>query len=280
MADGTEGRSRVIVDGHVHISDDPEPIRGWPPFTAEDLVALMDEELPIPGGPRVIDRAAAMPMLSTTQQVDLSFREQHRTVIEAVRNHPDRIVGTFMLNPHLGVDAGLAELRRLVAEDGFRMVKLHPTAHAYWPKARDFTYPVLAEAARLDIPVLIHTGDPPFSVPAMMEPLATDHPDTTVILAHLGTQKTGYADDAINVARHCDNVYLKTGWGHQPRVAEAVQAIGAERLVFGSDCPVQDPYSQLRIIETLTRDGPLGINLSESDMEAIMGNNLARLLRL
>ena len=270
----------MIVDGHVHLSDDPDPTRGWPPFTADDLISIMDEKLPIPGGSRVIDRAAVMPMLGPTQRADLSFREQHRPVIEAVRKYPDRLVGTFMLNPHLGVGAGLAELRRLVAEDGFRMVKLHPTAHAYWPKAREFTDPVLEEAALLDIPVLIHTGDPPFAVPALMEPLAADHPGTTVILAHLGTQKIGYADDAINVARHCDNVYLETGWGHQPRVAEAVLAIGAGRMVFGSDCPVQDPYSQLRIIETLTRDGPLGINLSESDMEAIMGNNLARLLHL
>ena len=219
----------MIVDGHVHLSDDPEPARGWPPFTADDLIAIMDEELPIPGGPRVIDRAAVMPMLGPTQRADLSFREQHRPVIEAVREYPD---------------------------------------------------PVLEEAASLDIPVLIHTGDPPFAVPALMEPLAADHPRTTVILAHLGTQKIGYADDAINVARHCDNVYLETGWGHQPRVAEAVRTIGADRMVFGSDCPVQDPYSQLRIIQTLTRDGPLGINLSEPDMEAIMGNNLARLLRL
>ena len=116
--------------------------------------------------------------------------------------------------------------------------------HAYWPKVRAFTDPVLEAVADLGVPVLIHTDDPPFAVPALMEPLAADHPDTTVILAHLGTQKTGYADDAINVARHCDNIYLETGWGHQPRVAEAVMEIGASRMVFGSDCPVQDPFSQ------------------------------------
>ena len=270
----------MIVDGHVHITNDPEPARGWPAFTAGRLVALMDEELPIRGRRRVIDRAAVMPMPAATQRPDLSFREQHRVVIDAVREYPDRLVGTFILNPHLGVEAGIAELRRLVAEDRFRMVKLHPTVHAYWPKVRAFTDPVLDVAAELGIPVLIHTGDPPFSVPALMEPLAVDHPETVVILAHLGTQKTGYADDAINVARHCDNVYLETGWGHQPRLAEAVQAVGAGRLVFGSDCPVLDPFSQLRIIETLTRDGPLGVNLSDDDMEAIMGGNLARLLGL
>ncbi len=269
----------MIVDGHVHISDVPEQARGWPAFTADDLVALMDEELPIKGTRRVIDRAAVMPMPIVTQQPGLTFREQHRVVINAVRTYPDRLVGTFMLNPHLGVGEGIKELRRLVAEDRFRMVKLHPTAHGYWPKMRDFTDPILDAAAELRIPVLIHTGDPPFAVPALMEPLATDHPDTVVILAHLGTQKISYADDAINVARHCDNVLLETGWGHQPRVAEAVQAIGAARMVFGSDCPVQDPYSQLRVIETLTRPGPLGVDLSNGDMELILGGNMARLLR-
>ncbi len=270
----------MIVDGHVHISNEPEPARGWPAFTADDLIALMDEKVPIKGTERVIDRAAVMPMPLVTQRPDLTFREQHRAVIEAVRKHPGRLVGTFMLNPHLGVDRGVRELRRLVEEEGFRMVKLHPTAHGYWPKMRNFTDPVLDAAAELRIPVLIHTGDPPFAIPALMEPLATDHPNTTVILAHLGTQKGGYADDAINVARHCDNVLLETGWGHQPRVAEAVQEIGAARLVFGSDCPVQEPYSQLRIIETLTRPAPLGVNLSDDDMEAIMGGNLAGLLKL
>ncbi len=103
----------------------------------------MDEELPIPGDPRVIDRAAVMPMLGPTERAGLSFREQYRPAIEAVRKYPDRLVGTFMLNPHQGVDS--------------------------------------------------------------------DHPSTMVILAHLGTQKIGYADDAINVARHCDNVYPETG---------------------------------------------------------------------
>ncbi len=148
----------MIVDGHVHITNDPEPARGWPPFSADHLVNLMDEELPFRSGKRIIDHAAVMPMLLPTQRADLTFRQQHQVVIDAVRRYPDRLVGTFMLNPHLGVEKGITEMRRLVNEDGFRMVKLHPTAHAYWPKMRDFTDPVLAAAADLGIPVLIHNG--------------------------------------------------------------------------------------------------------------------------
>src|SRR5690606_26583112 len=114
----------MIVDGHVHITDVPEPVWGWQPFTADDLIALMDQEMPVRGQPRPIDRAAVMPALGTTTRHELTFREQHETVIQAVRKYPDRLVGTFVLNPRLGVEAGIEELRRLVAEERFRMIKL------------------------------------------------------------------------------------------------------------------------------------------------------------
>jgi predicted TIM-barrel fold metal-dependent hydrolase len=270
----------MIVDGHVHITDVPEPVWGWLPFTAADLIALMDERMPVRGVPRAIDRALAMPALGTTTKHELSFREQHQTVIDAVRTYPERLYGTFVLNPRLGVNEGIDELRRLVRDDRFRMVKLHPTMHHYWPRERALTYPVLEEAAALDIPVLIHTGEPPYSVPALLEQLAVDNPRTTIIIAHLGTQKICYADDAINVARHCENVLLETGWGPLPRLLEAVRTLGPDRLVFGSDCPPQDIYSQLRPVECLTWKPPLGVGLSDSDLEKIMGDNIARLTRI
>ena len=162
----------------------------------------------------------------------------------------------------------------------FRMVKLHPTLHNYWPQEANLTYPILEEAAALDIPVLIHTGEPPYSVPALLDPVARDHPNVNIIIGHFGTQKISYADDAINVARHNPNVYLETGWGALPRVIEGVKAIGPERLVFGSDSPPQDIFSQLRIVECLHRKPPLGVNLSEDDVFRILGGNLLRLMGL
>lgn len=75
-------------------------------------------------------------------------------------------------------------------------------------------------------------------------------------------------------------MFLETGWGQQPRIAEAVLAIGPSRLVFGSDCPVQEPESQLKVLESLTRGGPLGINLNDDDLALILGGNLGELLDL
>jgi predicted TIM-barrel fold metal-dependent hydrolase len=270
----------MIIDGHVHITDVAEPVWGWPPFTADDLVALMDEPIPvgIGGASGVVDQAVVMPALGLTTRTELSFRQQHEVVIDAVRRYPGRLVGNFVFNVRMGVEKGIEELRRLVADDGFRMVKLHPTMHNFWPGARELTYPVLEEAAALGIPVLVHMGEPPYSVPALLEPVAKDHPDVTIILGHFGTQKICYADDAVNVARHCPNIMIETGWGPLPRLLEGVRALGPGRFVFGSDSPPQEIYSQLRVVQCLSRRPPLGLNLGDEDVEAIMGGNLARLL--
>lgn len=270
----------MILDGHFHISDVGDPVWGWPPFTADDLLAVMDLEMPVLGRSRRIDWGAVMPALGTTTRFELSFREQHQNVIDAVRKYPDRLVGTFVLNPRLGVQAGVEELRRLVEEGSFRMVKLHPTMHQYQLKTADLVGPILEEAAALDIPVLIHMGEPPYSVPSLVEPVALSHPRVTIILAHLATQHISYAHDAINVARHCPNVMLETGWGSLPRLLEAVRAIGPNRLVFGSDTPPQEPFSQVRLVECLSWRPPLGGSLVSEDVERILGDNLASLLRL
>jgi predicted TIM-barrel fold metal-dependent hydrolase len=111
-----------------------------------------------------------------------------------------------------------------------------------------------------------------------MAPLIEDFPDVTFILAHFGTQRVVLADEAVLVARHNSNVYLETGWGALPRLKEGIAAIGSERLVFGSDCPIQEIGSQLRNLEVLAWPGPIGIGLAQDLVEGMMGDNLAALL--
>jgi hypothetical protein len=269
----------VILDGHVHIGDQ-DPVWGKARFDGDDLIALMDEPIRVLGEEVRVDRAVAMPRIGATTLTDTTFTEQHQVVIDAVAKYPDRLTGNFVLNPRLGLDEGIAELERLVGGGTFRMVKLHPTLHNYWPQEKTLTYPIFEAAAGLDIPVLVHTGEPPYSVPALLDTVARDHPQVNIIIGHFGTQKICYADDAVNVARHNPNVYLETGWGPLPRIIEGVKAIGPERLVFGSDSPPQDIFSQIRVVECLHRKPPLGVELSDEQVLGILGGNLSRLLKL
>jgi predicted TIM-barrel fold metal-dependent hydrolase len=270
----------VIIDGHVHISNQPTAVWNHPPFTAEHLLELMDGPFPILGRARRVDRAVVQPHSGETLVASQTFTEQHAYVTEVVRKYPERLVGCLHINPHLGVEQALVELKQLVATSGYRVVKLNPTLHAYMPlRSRALLDPIFEAAGKLRLPVIVHMGDTPFAVPVLMAPIAEDHPETVIILAHLGTQKVSYADEAIYVARKHDNVWLETGWGPLPRIKEAVQTVGAGKLVFASDCPIQEMGSQLRPLEVLAWRPPMGINLPERAVEQIMGDNMAGLLQ-
>ncbi|MBN1837438.1 MAG: amidohydrolase family protein [Spirochaetales bacterium] len=67
------------------------------------------------------------------------------------------------------------------------------------------------------------------------------------------------------------NVYVETSnLIGQDHLAQFVKSVGAERLVFGSFLPVNDPYAAVGVI--------LDADISESDKQAIAGGNLRRLV--
>lgn len=270
-----------IIDTHVHIYEETDQAWISPPLPAKRLIEYMDEPYLVAGEQRRIDRALVMPTPGATIMPHTSFREQHELVIQACRRYPDRLVGNFFFNPHFGVEAGILELEKMVKEEGWRCVKLHPTFHCYFPnKAKHLVWPIMEAARRLKIPVLIHTGDTPFSIPSLMVPLIEDFPDVSVVLAHYGTQKITFADDAIEVARKHDNVWLETSWAQLNRVKEGVKTLGASKIMFGTDFPNHDIWIHLRTIEVLCYAPPLGINMSEEDRERMLGGNAIKVFGL
>lgn len=268
----------MILDGHVHIAAEPDaagfrvlPLRG------EELLELMDGPFMIAGRERVVDRALAQPMIAATREGDPM--EHHRYVAEQVRAHPDRISGCFVANPLLDLEQSIAAMRTLVEQAGFRAMKLHPTGHGYMPfKSRDRLDPLITAAGHLGIPVIVHQGDPPFGHPTQMAPIIEDFPQVPCILAHFASQRVVMADEAIYVARKNPNVFLDTSWAHLPRIKEGLAALGPGRLMFGSDSPVMEMGSQLRVLEVLGWKPPMGVRLALEAVEGIMGDNLARLI--
>jgi uncharacterized protein len=270
----------VIIDGHIHVADQPDDA-GFraPVLDANELLRLMDGPFQVMGQQRKVDRALIQPMISPTRSGDPA--EHHAYILAQVKLHPDRLMGCFVINPLLDIGRTIEVMRELIRSGHFRAVKLHPTNHGYMPfKSRDRLDPILKEVAALGVPVIVHQGDPPFSHPTQMAPVIEAFPQVTFILGHFGTQRVVLADEAIYVATKNKNVYLETGWGALPRIKEGIVAIGSERLVFGSDCPIQEIGSQLRVIDVLTWNHPIGIKLPHAKAEGIMGDNIARLLDL
>jgi predicted TIM-barrel fold metal-dependent hydrolase len=244
----------VIVDFHTHV--DHAEVYGWfdPP---EKLIPLLDDAS--------IDRAVVM----TYVDVPGNKPDAVEYIADAVARFPERLIGFVRLDPNVR-DEARRILDRAILELGFRGVKLHPTTTLAHP-AGEPTLALLARCAELGIPVLFHCGDDPYTTPQAIEAAAARVPDCAIVLGHMG----GYfhADDAIAAAVRQPNLYLETSAMPYPwKIAAAVDAVGPERVLFGSDGPGCNPTLEVRKIRML--------ELGEAIERAVLGGNAARLLGL
>lgn len=168
---------------------------------------------------------------------------QNRFHAACVRAHPDRLSAFATVQP--GDAAARAEVR-WAHEHGFRgLGELSPHSLGIAlddPRWRE----LLALAGELALPVNLHVTDPesrpfPGRVDTPLEDfvaLARDFPGTRFILAHWGG---GLAFQPR--MRAAANVWFDTAASpllYGPDVwARAVAAVGAERLLFGSDFPLR-----------------------------------------
>lgn len=144
-------------------------------------------------------------------------------VADAVRRYPDRFVGFTLLNPHRGREAMLRELERGAAM-GLRGIKLIPYYQGYPEDG-----PLLEVACRWAHErqqIILNHGWGPAS---HIERLVTEYPEACYITGHA---TTAYAE----VMKRHRNLYVCSCPLLGPQACEEmVSAIGADRLLFGSD---------------------------------------------
>ena len=279
-----------IIDAITHISTGPDEIVGWGPrFLAEDLIAQMDAPRRILGRPARVDRAVTFPALGLTVPTStLSFKDQHRYVLDSVEKYPDRLIGGAVVHARLWNDQVARQVEDMVLNHNFRMLYIHPSLHKYWlpiktpsegEGSRRLLYPIFEAARSLKIPVLIHTGEQPYALPATVDFVAGEFPDVDIIIAHLGTQGSVYTLEATLVAEHHPNVYLETSFSQCHMLIESVHTLGPRRVLFGSNCPPLEPTQQLMMVEeSLASEPPIGMSLPEEDLYRVLGGNMERLV--
>ena len=282
-----------IIDALTHISTGPDDVIGWGPcFLAEDLLAQMDAPRKVFGQPAPIDKAIVFPSLGLTVPTStLTFDEQHAYVVESVAKYPDRLIGGIVMHPRLWNDQVADTVRKMVREQGFRMLYLNPSLHKFWlpiktpsegEGSRKLLYPIFEAARELGIPVIIHTGEQPYALPATVDFVAGAFPDVNIIICATWARRARcYTIEALLVADRHPNVYLETSWAMPHMMIEAVHEVGADRLIFGSNCPPLEPTQQImNVEEAMTFDPPIGMGASDEDTRKVLGGNLARLLGL
>ena len=242
----------MIIDAHAHL-DEVEAF-GWKD-TPSKLLRLMDS-------------ADISKSVVTTYADEPGPEDGVERLQGYVEEHPDRFIGFPRMDPRYGEEA-MEVFERAITEYGMRGLKLHPVSNLSNPFA-DFTVEFLDKAAELDVPVLIHSGDRVMTLPKQIGEAAS-RTDATLIMGHVGGFFNGR--EAVDVAANHENIVLETSAMPYPRILQdAVDRLGASRVIYGSDQPAANPHVELEKIRVL--------DLSKNQQERILYRNTAELLNL
>jgi predicted TIM-barrel fold metal-dependent hydrolase len=188
-------------------------------------------------------------------------------IAEALAAFPGRLEAFARIHPWYG-DVAVALLERAITQLGFKGLKLHPVTTIAHPAEED-TLRLIRVAAAHDAPTLFHCGDEPLTTPLAIARAAEAVPEATIILGHMG----GYfhVDEAIAVAERHPNLVLETSAMPYPaKIREAVERIGAERVLYASDGPACSPRIEVEKVRLAGLD---------ADAERLVfGENAARML--
>lgn len=281
----------LIIDSHNHIIAHREPVWGWgPKFTAEQLIEMMDQSYDVMGDARRIDRAIVMTGLGLTSVDKPEIEAAHRYVLDCIQRYPDRLYLNAVINPRSWKSEQLEILSEWKETSNLVMLKLHPSMHNYYlplytpwlaAESHKLIDPVFEYARSLDVPVMIHMGETPYSMPAQIAPIAEAFPDVPMIVAHSGANNIpANPHDAILLARTHDNIYLGTSWVEAWELQQMYYAIGAGKIIFESDCAPRPIGTTLRITTNLHLPPPLGVQASKAEVYKMIGGNIAELCRI
>lgn len=160
----------------------------------------------------------------------------------------------------------------LLSHPGCAGIKIHPHAHDY--EIREHGPALFAFAAERNAVVLTHSGDIG-SYPEDFVPFVDRYPNIQLILAHLGNSDDSSVSrqvEAIQRARN-GNLWVDTSSArsmYSGLIEWAVEQIGHDRILFGTDTPLYWAGAQKGRIESAQVD--------DEAKRSILWDNAARLL--
>jgi predicted TIM-barrel fold metal-dependent hydrolase len=200
-----------IIDMHTHIGHLPGVVGEV--FTAEDLYYICQNE------------GVSYMLVSSASATTIDQHTATQEIVDMMTNYGDKLGGVLWVNPHdptWNADVAVAE------NLSFYGIKIHPVLDHYavtqtaldavFTCARDHRWPILTHT---DV-----DGSP--MAAAHYEPLIQAYPDVPLILAHL---RWG----AIPLAKRYDNVFLDTTYVDPMIVEIGLDALGPDKILFGSD---------------------------------------------
>lgn len=250
----------MIIDAHVHLGM-------MPLFRVEGKI---DDLI------RAADRSGIDKLFCTeATALFYDFREGNQRLFQVMKRYPDRIIGYCTISSARYGQEAVDEVDRCANDYGMRGLKIYsfsiPGTHEPFMSIDDeWMYPIVERAAEHGMVILAHSDADEIGR------LAGLFPSATLLMAHMGNTAHARGDwhKAIAVARRYPNIYLDTSTSTTDFdcVETAVDLLGADRIIFGSDWPLFHHEFALARIR--------GASLKQEEKDLILGGNMVRLLGL
>lgn len=219
-------RNRDIpaIDAHVHLGVGVEM-----QYDVDSLLRDMDEA-----------QVAFSIVCPMDRHMAAANREGNDLVLQAVREHPDRLAGMAVANPWFG-SAAVEEFRRALSE-GLVGLNIHSVYQGFRLSCH-LVDPLLEVAAESNVPVYSHTGTAGLAEPFHLIELASRFPSVNFLMGHAGS--SDYYNDSMRGLEFAENVWLESSRNGPSNYCLWQNKNVADRIVFGSSAPEYIPKIEI-----------------------------------
>jgi uncharacterized protein len=240
----------LLIDAHVHAARLPTLKQSWREWAAQygspSLLELYDEQgtlVPERFDEYMAAEGVDIAILLCEYSPKSTGIQPIEDLLPILSHNPERFKLMANLNPHLHYPL-VGELRRQISL-GAVGLKLHPVHASFAPNDR-MLYPAYAFCETERLPVVFHCGTSVFpgstnryADPALLEDVARDFPELTIVLAHGG--RGWWYDAAAFMTTMREKVWMEVSGLPPKKLRDYYKNVDferlAQRMIFGTDWP-------------------------------------------
>lgn len=269
----------MIIDTHVHIGGEAVGFH----MNEEMVMEAMDKygiDFSIVSNADAGEVDHQQKLLS--QHLQLSQEDALQRTIQFARKFPGKIGVAPWIKPLTqGMTKDFEEI--VYANlDIICAIKIHPY-HSHMSPTDKKVLPYIELAEKIDVPVLSHTGNSDDDSPEHLYEAAKLFPKVSFVMVHMGLGTDN--KKALELLSKSDNLYGDTTWVPVQTTIEAIRTYGSERILFGSDMPIDgvdtylhNPRGERSVYQDYFHELPKWISSEEYDN--LMFRNAMRVFKL
>lgn len=244
-----------IFDAHAHLAPgDAARKRLLDTMNQEGIV----HAIVVPGGTVSPDLVS----LQTIEGGGINQSINNKEILESCYKSNSRLFPFFFANPHNSYNE--------YSSQGYNYygLKLGPAIHGI-PFYDNRVKALISLAAKFEHPVYTHCINHQGMQVKDLVKLSTEFEDVSFILGHAGTINLDL--NAINLIKNYKNIYFETSGGFTFVIKEAINRLGEERVIFGTEYPLEHPRPEI--------EKYLVLDLEESLWRKVTNTNIRNLIK-